>query len=47
VGLSPFGAPLQIGLPGGDLCVTVSPETRELSMRGPARRVFSGEVVIA
>jgi diaminopimelate epimerase len=47
IGLSPFGAPIQIGLPGGDLRVTVAPGTRELSMRGPARRVFSGEVVIA
>ena len=47
VGLAPFGAPIQVALPGGELRVTVAPGTRELSMRGPARRVFAGEVVIA
>lgn len=47
LGLAPFGAPIQVTLPGGELGVTVAPGTRELSMRGPARRVFSGEVVIA
>jgi diaminopimelate epimerase len=47
VGLAAFGAPIEVALPGGELGVTVGPGARELSMRGPARRVFSGEVVIA
>ncbi|MCC6559018.1 MAG: diaminopimelate epimerase [Polyangiaceae bacterium] len=47
MGLAQLGEPIDVALPGGELRVTVSPGTRELSMRGPARRVFSGEVVIA
>jgi diaminopimelate epimerase len=34
-------------VPGGELSITVAPETRALQMRGPARRVFSGEVMLA
>ena len=44
---APFSDPITVVLPGGALDVTVTPETREVRMRGPARRVFSGEVVIA
>ena len=45
-GHAPFGEPIEIRLPGGSLELTVQRETLELSMRGPARRVFSGEVVL-
>lgn len=37
------GATLQIRLPGGGLELSVDPTTLEVLMRGPARRVFSGE----
>jgi diaminopimelate epimerase len=47
IGLAPYGAPIQVVLPGGGLSITVAAGTRALSMRGSARRVFSGEVVIA
>jgi diaminopimelate epimerase len=47
IGLAPYGAPIEVVLPGGALSVTVAAGTRALTMRGPARRVFSGEVVIA
>jgi diaminopimelate epimerase len=46
-GRAPFGAPIRVALPGGELSITVAPETRALRMRGPARRVFSGEVTLA
>lgn len=39
-----YGEPMIISLPGGDLEVTVGAERRDLTMRGPARRVFTGEV---
>jgi diaminopimelate epimerase len=42
-----FGDAVTVVLPGGALEITVAPETRAVRMRGPARRVFSGEVVIA
>jgi len=45
-GRASFGAPIKVALPGGELEITVAPETRALRMRGPARRVFSGEVVL-
>jgi diaminopimelate epimerase len=46
-GLAPWGAPVRVALPGGELEITVEANTRSITMRGPARRVFSGEVVIA
>ena len=39
------GTPIVISLPGGDLEITVTAGRREMQMRGPARRVFTGEVV--
>jgi diaminopimelate epimerase len=44
-GRAPYGAPIRVGLPGGDLVITVGRERRDLIMRGPARRVFAGEVM--
>jgi diaminopimelate epimerase len=46
-GRARFGEPLVVALPGGPLEITVAPGTRSVQMRGPARRVFSGEVVLA
>lgn len=46
-GRARFGAPIRVALPGGELEITVAPGSRALQMRGPARRVFSGEVVLA
>jgi diaminopimelate epimerase len=46
-GLTPFGAPIRVVLPGGALRITVADGSLELLMQGPARHVFSGEVVIA
>jgi diaminopimelate epimerase len=46
-GRARFGAPVRVALPGGELEITVAAGTRTVRMRGPARRVFSGEVVIA
>jgi diaminopimelate epimerase len=43
-GRAPFGSPIVVGLPGGDLEVTVGAERRDLVMRGEARRVFAGEL---
>jgi diaminopimelate epimerase len=43
-GLAPFGAPARMALPGGELLVTVGAERREIVMKGPARKVFAGEV---
>jgi diaminopimelate epimerase len=45
-GRARFGAPIRVVLPGGELEITVAPGTRSVRMRGPARRVFSGEVVV-
>jgi diaminopimelate epimerase len=44
LGRSPFGEPLRVELPGGALEVVVEPSSLRLAARGPARRVFSGEV---
>jgi diaminopimelate epimerase len=41
-----FGDPVQVILPGGPLEITVD-ASRALCMKGPARRVFRGEVTIA
>jgi diaminopimelate epimerase len=43
-GRAPFGEPLEIGLPGGPLEATVDRGSLEVTIRGPARYVFSGEV---
>jgi diaminopimelate epimerase len=43
-GLAPFGEPFQIRLPGGPLTVWVTEGTLAVRFKGPARRVFSGEV---
>ncbi len=45
-GRARFDAPIGVALPGGLLEITVASGTRAVRMRGPARRVFSGEVVI-
>ncbi|MCC6902321.1 MAG: diaminopimelate epimerase [Polyangiaceae bacterium] len=42
-GRAKFGVPVTITLPGGPLQITVAEGTLEVVMRGPARRVFSGE----
>jgi diaminopimelate epimerase len=46
-GRASFDTPIRVALPGGELVIRVSSGTRELSMSGPARRVFTGEVVLA
>ena len=43
-GRVPFDAEVEVRLPGGPLHITVTRETLEVTMRGPARRVFAGEV---
>jgi len=43
-GRVPFDSEVEVRLPGGPLHITVSRETLDVTMRGPARRVFSGEV---
>jgi diaminopimelate epimerase len=40
----PFDTEIEVRLPGGPLHISVSRETLEVTMRGPAKRVFSGEV---
>jgi len=40
-GLSPGEAPIEVVLPGGPLEIVVGPD-RDVSLRGPARRVFRG-----
>lgn len=45
-GRARFGQPIEIRLPGGPLQVVVEEHTLALGMRGPARRVFSGEVAL-
>ena len=39
--------PVTVALPGGALEITVAAGSLAVEMRGPAHRVFSGEVVIA
>ncbi len=46
-GRARFGEPIVVRLPGGPLEITVDGVTRAVRMRGPARRVFTGEVVLA
>ncbi len=46
-GRASFGVPIRVALPGGELTITVTAGTRALRMRGPARRVFTGQVELA
>ncbi len=39
-----YGSPVRVRLPGGDLVIAVEEGTWAATMRGPARRVFSGEL---
>lgn len=43
-GRAPFDAPITLRLPGGPLELTVRREDLAVTLRGPARFVFSGEV---
>jgi diaminopimelate epimerase len=38
------GSPVVVALPGGELAVVIEPATGTTRMRGPARRVFAGEI---
>jgi diaminopimelate epimerase len=42
-GRVPFDAPIRVGLPGGDLEITVRESDAHLELCGPAELVFSGE----
>jgi diaminopimelate epimerase len=46
-GRVPFDEPVIVRLPGGPLELTVERETLAVRMRGPARMVFVGHVVVA
>jgi len=46
-GRVPFDSEVEVRLPGGPLHISVARETLEVTMRGPARRVFSGEATLA
>ncbi len=41
-----YGAPVRVRLPGGELSIAVERGSWEATMRGPARRVFTGELEI-
>ena len=43
-GRVPFDTEIEVRLPGGPLHIAVARESLDVIMRGPARRVFSGEV---
>jgi len=43
-GRAPFDEPMEVQLPGGPLSIVVAKETLEVTLRGPARLVFSGQV---
>jgi diaminopimelate epimerase len=43
-GLTRFGEPVEVRLPGGTLTLTVEEGTLAVTLRGPARLVFSGQV---
>ncbi len=45
-GRVPFDTEIEVRLPGGPLHIIVSRETLDVTMRGPAKRVFSGEVSV-
>lgn len=40
----PYSAPVRVRLPGGDLSIVIEPGTWAATMRGPARRAFTGEL---
>jgi len=42
-GAVPAGVPVEVRLPGGSLQVTVAPDLRRVTMRGPAEQAFQGE----
>ena len=42
-GLVPYGEPVKVSLPGGDLEITVAEGLDHVVMSGPARLVFTGE----
>ncbi len=46
-GLTAFGEPVTVELPGGALTITVDRATRAVTMTGPARCVFQGEVELS
>ena len=46
-GRAAYGAPIRVALPGGELRITVAEGSQSIRMVGPARRVFTGEVVLA
>jgi diaminopimelate epimerase len=39
-----FDSEIEVSLPGGPLHITVARQTLDVTMRGPAKQVFSGEV---
>jgi diaminopimelate epimerase len=43
-GTMPYEAPFDVRLPGGTLQISVARATGRATMRGPARRVFSGGI---
>jgi diaminopimelate epimerase len=43
-GRASFDEPIEVLLPGGPLSIVVAKETLEVTLRGPARLVFSGQV---
>jgi diaminopimelate epimerase len=43
-GRARWGEAITVGLPGGDLSIVVQEGARAISMRGPARRTFTGEL---
>jgi diaminopimelate epimerase len=45
-GSMPFDTEIEVRLPGGPLHITVARETLDVTMRGPAKQVFSGEVLV-
>ena len=45
-GRVPFDTEIEVRLPGGPLHITVARESLDVTMRGPANQVFSGEVQV-
>jgi diaminopimelate epimerase len=43
-GMFTYGAPVRVRLPGGELSIVIQVDTFAATMRGPARRVFTGEL---
>jgi diaminopimelate epimerase len=44
-GLAPYEREIEVRLPGGSLWIAVSKDLGSVTMRGPAARVFQGEIV--